>query len=595
MSFTRRTFPEVLDSLLSDLTGGVASESHPFPPADAAAPPYRHSLQQPPAADIISLYGVRDGQSHAFRKGTDYVLLPDKQTLAWKDAQKGAQLPDPGTLFYVNYYPVAAQRTLTDLQVGSVLRTLSEAMALELAGLYAQLDVVYQSGFIDTATGSALDNVVALLGVTRVRGGRPAGEVAFTRATGSRGAINIPAGTRVMTADGKVQYETTEAVTLAPSQDTIRAVVRDLVPNDPLAAGALSVLPIPIAGIATVANPAPTALSSSDESDADLRTRAKNFLHGNERATVGALQDALAMEGITADIVEKTGVPGTIRITPRGNLTPEQQQRLMRAVDDVRPAGVLPLWAAPLPPQRLDLQIQLKTGDSLLPADRRAVQRTIADRLAGYLAKLPSGQPGTVNRVVALVSGINGVEDMQILKASVGGRDVLNQPAAGQLDLAGAPTILGDLQIADPGLPTGLDAVLTYPAAAAPADQPAIEAALKNTLAYVNDLNSTPLPAGASAAEAARRQLSFGKLLLVIPLPAAAAKPVMALADYDKASPAPALPSESTIGVYRVTFTFTQESRQAQVLAKAGDTYTLSPFERVALNSVQLPKRSGNG
>lgn len=52
-------------------------------------------------------------------------------------------------------------------------------------------------------------------------------------------------------------------------------------------------LAVPIAGVAAVTNPAPTSLSARDETDAELRTRAKNFLHGSERATLGALRQAI--------------------------------------------------------------------------------------------------------------------------------------------------------------------------------------------------------------------------------------------------------------------------------------------------------------
>ena len=132
---------------------------------------------------MVSVYGSRDGQPHLFRKDVDYGLLdaPQPQTLEWKE---GAELPDEGTLIQVNYRPEAAASVLTDLHAGSVVRTLSESISLEIAGLYAQLEAVYQSGFVDTATGSSLDNVVALLGIERVTGGRAVGEVEFTRSPG---------------------------------------------------------------------------------------------------------------------------------------------------------------------------------------------------------------------------------------------------------------------------------------------------------------------------------------------------------------------------------------------------------------------------
>src|SRR5205823_9251347 len=61
MSFRRRTYPEVLENLITSLTGGVASESQPFPPPGQKAVPYTLALQQPPAAAVVSVWGARDG------------------------------------------------------------------------------------------------------------------------------------------------------------------------------------------------------------------------------------------------------------------------------------------------------------------------------------------------------------------------------------------------------------------------------------------------------------------------------------------------------------------------------------------------------
>jgi len=58
VSFRRRTFPEVRENLLTEIVGGVSAESHPFPPGGASGPPFRHSLQQPPVADVISRTGL---------------------------------------------------------------------------------------------------------------------------------------------------------------------------------------------------------------------------------------------------------------------------------------------------------------------------------------------------------------------------------------------------------------------------------------------------------------------------------------------------------------------------------------------------------
>ena len=95
MSTLRRLgFQEIRDNLLTSITGGVAADPHPFPPPGAA--PFRQSLLKPPVADITSVFGSRNRESHLFRQGRDYQLLADGQTLEW---QATGDTPDPGTVF----------------------------------------------------------------------------------------------------------------------------------------------------------------------------------------------------------------------------------------------------------------------------------------------------------------------------------------------------------------------------------------------------------------------------------------------------------------------------------------------------------------
>ena len=397
MSFRRRTYPEVLENILTGLVQGVAAEPHPFPPSDA--PPFTHFLERSPVVKVISIYGSRNGQPHRFRENADYVLA-NPQSITWKN--EGGELPDPGTLVTINYYTQDAQASLTDIYPGSVLRTISETVALEIGRLYAQMEAVYQAAFVDTASGSALDKVVAILGVERVTGNHPAGEVMFTRAETSRGAITIPAGTRITTVDGEVEYETTTTVTMLDGQNTARVPVRDLEPsNDPLAAAdLLTVLPVPIAGIVGVTNPSPTSITAQAESDDDLRTRVKNVLVGSERATVAALKHAVERQGVSAEIVEDPLQPGRITVnTFTDQMSPELLQRIQTALNEARPAGVFVQPPAVQAPAKVGLEIRLKTADSLLPADLRAAQESVRKKIADYFAKLPTRENASLNKI----------------------------------------------------------------------------------------------------------------------------------------------------------------------------------------------------
>jgi hypothetical protein len=573
VNWRRRTFPEILENLLTTSTGGVASESYPMPP-NGATPPFRHNLEQPPVAAIVSVYGTRDGQPHQFRQGTDFRLLDDRRTVEWRE---GAALPDFGSLVQINYHPQSAVSVLTDVQAGSVLRTLSESVALEIARLYAQLEIVYQSGFIDTANGKALDSVVALLGIDRVGSGRAAGEVEFTRAGTSAGIITIPAGTRIITPDGNVEYATVDDVTLNQGQDVVRVVARDLEPNDPLPAGALTVLPLPIAGIVSVTNPKPTEVTTQAESDDELRRRAKNVLHGSERATLGAIRQAIALQGIAADVEELPEAPGRIEITPHADtLVPEQQQRLLAAIEASRPAGVLVTLKGAQPPKRVNLAVRLTTTADLPETELRAAHHAVRDKIADFFVRLPAKEPASVNRLVGLILGVPGVEDVAFLAATVDGVDL--DPGSGQLALGGFPTQLGELHIADPNLATLLNVTVTYPQDEAGPDSVAITAALSTTLSYLNDINAN------GVADDAKRALSFGKLLLTVPLPNKTAGSLQA---FDAAPDTAALPDETSADPYRVRFVFTAASGLSRIVDEAADpAYNLAPQERLSLNAV---------
>ena len=252
MSFRRRNYPELMDNILTRLIGGIAAESYPFPPAGGNKAPFRHPLERPPVQKINSVYGERNGSSFAFQQEVDYTLL-DEQVLQWVD---GGALPDKGSTFQVNYFSGATSSPVTDIHVGSVARTLMEAAALEMAGLYAQMQVVYDAGFIDTASGKSLDHVVALLGIQRVLAGHNLVTLEFKRSQGGRGEIYIPAGTRVLSDDATFEYETTAEVKLVDGQASVKVNARDLIPaNDPVPGGQLSILAKPISGIDGVSNP----------------------------------------------------------------------------------------------------------------------------------------------------------------------------------------------------------------------------------------------------------------------------------------------------------------------------------------------------
>jgi ribosomal protein S9 len=173
----------------------------------------------------------------------------------------------------------------------------------------------------------------------------------------------------------------------------------------------------------------------------------------------------------------------------------------------------------------------------------------------------------------------------------------------GRLKIKDVATVLGDLHIVDPNLPTSLNVTVTYPKGGTLPDMPAIQAALSKALTYLNNLKpSSEIPDAEKAKAEAKREISYGKLLYVVPLPVATKpgakspeKPDAPLKDIDEApsGAAPALPKEADVKPYEVTFVFTLQSGLSQILSKSTDkTYKLGDFERLSLSGVERKERS---
>ncbi len=604
MSFRRRNYAEVMDNLLTSLVKGISAEQHPFPPSETGQAPYAHSLERSPAADIIAVYGTRNGQSHVFVNGKDYALSGDGTQLQWMD--EGGHVPDSGTVIHVNYLPESVTSPVNDIHVGSVLRTLAESVGLEIASLYAQLEAVYKSAYIDTAAGRALDNVVALLGTRRVKAGRFSGEIEFTRTPGSRGSIFIPPGMRIMTVGGNVEYETTASVTVVDGQNTARVLARDVEENTQgVAADELVVLAKPITGITGVTNPAPTAVTNANETDEELKIRAKNFLHGSERATLGAIKEAVAKQGILADVEEvegdsvdgvsvdgeKTPIKmkvGQVKVIPHvDKLEPELRERINTAISDSRPVGVnVFLDESVKAPTKVDLILRIITSTDLLEQDLRAAQDSVREKIGDYFSRLPINEAGSVNRIIGLVLGISEVQDMQIIGARADGVVIGEEDLSkGQLGVAGKTTQLGTLEVIDPNLPTVLRVIITHPEAADPPNLPEIENALNAMLAELNDMNDTD-----EVDDPEKQSLDFSKLLYVLPLPLdPAVKPEGSISGV-WTGPVPTGLTPADIVPYEVQFVFTIESGLSQTLLTDADSYQLTGYERLTLAAVEINK-----
>ena len=427
MSYLPREYPAIVRDMLTTLTGGTVQESLAVPAGADLLEPLL--LRDRPIRRVSHLAGtvVVGSEPHttdiAYRfTSADFELVSLSGVAGEFDAirfRASGRLPKPGSILTVNYYPLETRPVpVTDLNVGSVARTLIETIAREMAMGYLHLEHVYKSGYLETAEGNALDKVVALVGVSRLTAGHPVVKVRFTRQSSSPGRISVPAGTAVTDADGN-RYVTLTTLTLEPGE-TSRDVMAagESVGTTLVAEGAIDRLEILVAGIASVTNPEGARQQASSETDEALRRRTRTALSGSVRGTVSALEFAVrSIPGVREVAVTErpNEIAGEIKIeVAYENDTPEIRRLVQERIDDFRPAGIRVLAGdAALQVVTLNVALTL-AGAHLSDNERLQLENGIASRLTTYLESLPPN--GTIRpaRLTTLV-----LEDARVVDAAV--------------------------------------------------------------------------------------------------------------------------------------------------------------------------------
>ena len=478
MAFVKKSYEEIRDNILEQITKGIVNEEHVYELNRT-----KYALANTPVKGIVRVEGVVDGVSHTFSRGVDYRLTEDM--LEW---MAGGNKPDERTPFYVNYV-FGVTSGISDINPGSVVRTVVEAVSREVEFLYEQLNQVYLAGFIDTAAGSALDLIVSILGVDRKPAEHATGKVTFGRSMDpaevqvdreahlydgktiyemtdapvksiarvegvsegnsfafeqgvdfailDRGIewlddgkkpdpnsmfrvdyvayeqIGIPAETRVSTYSRRPEevknYVTTEERTLEKTESdaweadvSVRAVVAGRPGN--VYAGAISVMPQPPMGVEYVINREDILNGTDEETDADLKERARRALEVAGKATLVSLEAGVrGIEGVDSILVEDMpeGVSGVVKIIVDGGETEEIQS----VIDDVRAAGIRVEFLRPRP-VHIDVSLTVVLHRGVAPSK---VQRNAEADVRSYLSSLEIGEDVIFSRIVGAAVSVEGV------------------------------------------------------------------------------------------------------------------------------------------------------------------------------------------
>ncbi len=323
-------------------------------------------------------------------------------------------------------------RSLLDLSVGSVLRTLLEASAS--VGLWLQWLILQALAMTRaaTSTGADLDSWVGDFALTRLAAVPAVGTVTFARYTVGLAAI-VPVGALVRTTDASqsfsVQADPRNPAWVAASAAylsggyqigaetggvDVPVAALEAGGGGNVQAGAITQLASAIAGVDTVGNASATLNGLDAESDSDLRARFVNYINSRSKATLTALASAIASvrQGLRWTVAENSNVDGSVSVghfvvtVDDGSGTPSAAllDAVQAAVESVRPIGST---YAVMPPVVIGVSVSL--GLAVSPATLKpAVEALVISAVAAYVNALPIGAELPVSRVVSLAHAANG-------------------------------------------------------------------------------------------------------------------------------------------------------------------------------------------
>lgn len=407
-----RPYQEIVDDVLTAIVGGVTNEPIVFDVKSDRYPLARR------ARDVRGITGTAAGRHFTFRKEADFLFEAGANSVTWTD---GGSRPDDETIFYVDYFPEDSHSPITDLNVGSVTRTLSEAISREIAVVYEQVNLAYRSGFIDSAEGKSLDHVVAILGIRRKTKEFARGLVTFFRDPLAKGNITIAEGTLLLMSQGDARFETSELRTLQRGQARIDVPVLAAEGSSGsvgrVEAGKIDTLLAPIEGIDRVINFEATVLGAEDETDVELRARAKAVLRALGKGTIMALvRVILEGRGEPVEVWDANGAgvkrsqPGTVTILVEAE--PERMPSLAASVHETRAAGVLATLIARYAFFKPRLELTIAPG--ITPAGKAKVIAQVIRAIQDYVDGLTSGDPAEGSKILEAVRAVEDVKDVQV-------------------------------------------------------------------------------------------------------------------------------------------------------------------------------------
>jgi uncharacterized phage protein gp47/JayE len=330
----------------------------------------------------------------------------------------------------------ASAISLIDISVGSVLRAIFEANAAVVLWLQWLVLQVLTMTRAATSTGSDLDSWMADFGLVRLPATSSTGLVSFSRFASNLPA-SIPVGTIVKTADGLLTFAVTEDPTVSIWQPTsstylipagigsanVPAICQSAGSAGNVLAGTITVIASSLPGVDQVNNSGPFVDGVDLETDQAFRVRFQSYLGSLTRATLAAIEAAIAgvqqgliylvKENCLPDGTQQTGSFLVIVDDCSGYPPATLISQVASAVDLVRPVGTS---FSVIPPivQLATISLAVTTSSSQTANYVPLIQAQISLYLNSLGVECGASLTRIANAAYAAAAGIENVTNVMI-------------------------------------------------------------------------------------------------------------------------------------------------------------------------------------
>ena len=295
------------------------------------------------------------------------------------------------------------------------------ALAAQLASLWSQADYVNRQCFPHTAVGEALDMHAAMRGLERIGAVKASGTLRFSIAAASASAIEVPVGTRCMTAGG-TEFTTTGVGSIAAGSlycDVSAEAVQPGAGGNAPAGSVIFMQPAPV-GVRACVNPAAFTGGADGEDDTSLRGRilesCRSLPNGGNAAYYEAA--ALAVPGVAAvKVLPKNRGRGTVDIivAAEDGMPTQQLISAVSAAMDARREICVDVGVSGPTQVIVDITADV---DAAAGYNAQSVRDEVGAKLADYFNGRRLGKTVKLAELGNLIYSVNGVENYSISEPS---------------------------------------------------------------------------------------------------------------------------------------------------------------------------------